>query len=242
MSESYYGNYGREDKYYMSKEELEYNRQYDKKKAANALNLNSSFGDWLGDEPKKPRLTKAASEEAHALLDLAQKRLLTLADEMSKRTALEADEVAAEIASNRISRMAIEELDGAKQAAIKKLETDLDAREKAVGAREQQSSKVEQELDSRASHLQEELQSLEGQVAKARSTLRYKRECVEKIQAEIAQEKKDHSDKVAELREALIHLRVLEAKYGALESKADEFVDGSLLKYFDLGEEDDDDI
>ena len=188
---------------------------------------------------KLPMMSKKENTVEQLAADITQERLLKLAEQLQKDSALKADEIAVELADRRIARMSDEDLDVAKKRVIEKREADLDTRDKAIKSREVKAAKVERDLDARTAHLEEELVGLKRDIKEANEDLESTRAEYDSIRSLMNQEKIAHEGMIQALKNALARCQALEDRYGAFEEKAEAFVDDRLLDYFDLeGSED----
>jgi hypothetical protein len=162
--------------------------------------------------------------------------LLGLAAKLEKRADHQEDVIDSEV-KNRISRMSDSELDAAKKAALAKRETDLDVREKAVKAREQKAARVEQDLDVRLNNLPSELKTLEKRISAKRDEVRKVEDQIRLLRETQAYEINSYADMVEKLKLAVERCTALEAEYGILGQRAEEFVDQALFDYFEKAEE-----
>jgi len=184
--------------------------------------------------PDKQAEGTFALMEDNVLMSQAIARLNQLADDLAKRSA----KLAVEIADERIGGMAEEDLDEAKKAALKKREKELATAEKAVKAREQKVARDERDLDAREKILEASLKKLRADIKKEEAKLEHamkERAAAQEMNRQIVIH---HQDMVSDLQLAFDRVKELEARFGALEEKAEDFVDQAMLDYFDLSSDD----
>jgi chromosome segregation ATPase len=142
-----------------------------------------------------------------------------------------------EDADKRVAELLEQGMDNAVKEAIARRLADLDKREAAVAVAEDTWRDVQEKILDEEAKAKTHLAILKDGVDMAKTELKAVQKEWETLRVSIAAEKEKHAFNVSRLRQLIDRYEACVKEYGELDSFAGEFVDKSLMVYFENGSE-----